>query len=338
MAYRDYIQPKIPSEWRGAERTYALMVQNVFDDLHMPIQESWLSDSLVKKIDGSSGSGSSASADYSETEREVGKWLDGAQIYCQTVIVENMTANLTAGVGISPVGNLLDVKGFVKASNGACYPVNGGSDSVSVLAWKPADGNNQLYVRSSVAGTGYFTFYYTYGEPAPITENSIFFNDGYVEDGGVQIPWGANQLTRPNDSTHGYTSNGYATLDQVSTNGRMVLYNGTGGTVYYYNSHVCTANLIHIPANATKLIVKASRGPQSCQINLALLPNDAPNSMDVSNGGVISTFYTLTTTPTDYSLYLDELMPNSDDYRIVINFRGKSDVYRAAYITKVFFE
>ena len=87
MAYRDYIQPKIPSEWRGAERTYALMVQNVFDDLHMPIQESWLSDSLVKKIDGSSGSGSSASADYSETEREVGKWLDGAQIYCQTVIV-----------------------------------------------------------------------------------------------------------------------------------------------------------------------------------------------------------------------------------------------------------
>lgn len=331
MAYRDYIQPKIPSDWRGAERTYAIMLQNVLDDLHMPVQESWLSTSLLKKLEG--GAGSSSGSSYSEEIAETGLvWIDGSPIKRVTQEIEVEADVAADSEAIDGLVSIIRAEGFVQTSAGACYPV--GAD---VTVWKPSN-SNKFKVLSTVNGTAYITIWFIEGEAPVVTDTFIFFNDGYTEyEGGGQIEWGANQLTRPNDGIHGYTVYGLATLNEVETNGRMLLYNATGSDVYY-NSHVCTANLIHIPASASKLVVKIARGPNSAQANIALLPNDAPNSMDTSEGGKISTFYTLTTTPTDYTLDLDSSMLGSDDYRIVINFRGKSDVYRAVFITKVSFE
>lgn len=338
MAFRDYIQPRIPSDWKGAERTYAIMLQNVLDDLHLLIREDWLTKELRQKINNGGSSDQSVKQDYSEDVQDTGiKWLDGAAIKRVTQEIEVTSGTAADSQSIENLGALIRVEGYVLTGAGACYPVGMDSGSVAVNVWKPAN-SDKFKVLSDISGTAYITVYYVEGE-APVTQDTlIFFNDGYTEyEGGGVIAWGANQLTRPNNSSQGYTTNGMATLDGVTTDGRMALYTATGAN-YYYNSHVCTAQLIHVPASASRLIVKAARNVNACQINIALLPNDAPNSMDVSEGGKITTFFTLTTVPTDYALDLDAEMLGSDDYRIVINLRAKGDLYRAAWITKVMFE
>lgn len=340
MANRDYIQPKIPGDWKGAERTYAIMLQNVLDDLHLPIKEEWLAASILQKLNNiTSIDDYNASQSYTTDIADTGlTWIDGSAIKRVTQEIE-VTANTAAdSETIDNLGTIIRIDGSVVTAAGACFPIGHASSGGEVNVWKPA-GSTVFKVLSTVSGTAYITVWYVEGEVQPSTDTFVFFNDGYTdyEDGGGQIAWGANQLTRPNNPTQGYTAYGAATLEYVSTNGYMLLYNNTGAN-YYYNSHVCTANIIHIPSTATALKVIAARGANTCQMNIALLPNDAPDSMDISNGGAISTFFTLSTTKTEYSLAVDSSMQGTDLYRIVVNFRGKGDVYRQAQITKVYFE
>lgn len=335
---RDYVQPKIPGNWQGGERTYANMLQDVLDDLHMPIREDWLSKELQGKLKEIDTIPKQNTQDYSEEAKDTGLlWTDGSKIYRVTQEV-SIAANVeTDGDSIENFGVLIKAEGYVITSAGACYPVGCNNGTVSVNVWKNANADTYR-ILSSVSGTAHITVYYVEGEVTPTTDTYIFFDNGYTRDGNDQaIAWGANQLTRPSDSTHGYTTLGAASLERAESQGYLWLYTNTVSS-YYYNSHVCTANLIHIPSDATKLKVTAARGPNPIQIALGLLPNDAPNSMDVSEGGKISTYFTLTTTQTEYILALDNSMQGSDSYRIVVNMRGKGDVYRSAQIYKVEFE
>ena len=337
---RDYIQPKIPSAWTGQERTFANMLISVLDDLHMPITEEWLSTRLRDALT----SAGKSSKDYDEESDDTGiSWIDGSPILRTTLEIE-VTANTAAeSESIKNLNALIRVEGFVMTSAGACYPVGSGNGSIEVNVWKNA-GSDKIKVLSGASGTAYITAYYTQGE-APVTQDTfVFFNDGYVkpEGGSENIAWATSDdatpiFARPSDSSHGYTTDGHATLDSVETNGYLLLYCSSGSN-YFYNSYVCTEQPVHIPASAEKLNVKGAKGPNGCQISIALLPGNAPNSMDASNGGKVSTFYTLTSVPTDYSLPLEEAMKGSDDYRILINFRGKGDLYRKAQITRVYFE
>lgn len=340
MAYRDYIVPKIPSEWRGSERTYANMLQNVLDDLHMPVKEEWLSDALRDKLQAIADEGGSAKQSYSEETQDTGLyWIDGSPIKRVTQVF-NVPANVvTDSNTIENLLALIRVEGYVLTGAGACYPVGHAASSGEVNVWKTAN-SNVFKVLSTVGGTAYITVWYIEGE-APVTEDTfIFFNDGYTEyAGGGQIAWGANQLPRPGNMTQGFPANGKATLDRVATHGVLQMWSDIGtGTHFNCNSHVCTAQLVHIPASASKLTVSAQRGPNGAYMSIALLPENAVNSMSTDNGGKISTFFSVLTTPKDFSLDLDSSMLGSDDYRIVINFRGNDDAYRWLQVRKVLFE
>lgn len=329
---RDYIVPKIPAEWTGNRRTYAVMLQEVLDELHQYVKEDWLSEALRQKING--GNGIKSLVDYSEEVQDTGVlWVDGNSIKQVTQSFTVAADNAMDSNPIDHFGTLIDAKGYVITSSGACYPV--GHENLQV--WKSGTGDT-FKVQSGVGGTAYITVYYTEAEDTPTSDTWEYFRNGYVNDaGGVQIGWSANLLTRPNDMTHGYTVYGLASLANVETDGYMLLYDATGAN-NYYNSHVCTTNTVSIPADATKLVVEASRSALQSNILLALLPDNAPNTMDASNGGQVSGWISPTTSAALYSMTLEEGIAGSSTNRIIVNYRGKGDQYRAEYITKVYFE
>ena len=330
---RDYIQPKIPSEWTGSRRTYAVMMQEVLDELHQYVKLDWLSEDLRTLIVNTAGKVKGV-LNYSEEVQDTGiLWIDGSAIK-QVTQTFTVSANTPMDSNaIDHFGTLIDAKGYVVTSGGACYPV--GHENLAV--WKSATGD-KFKVQSAVAGTANITVFFTESSDEPSEDTWEYFRNGYVNDaGGNAIGWSANLLTRPNDMTHGYTTYGLASLSNVETDGYMLLYNATGAN-YYYNSHVCTTNTVTIPSTATKLTVEASRGPKTSNILLALLPDNAPNTMDDTNGGQVSGWISPTTSAALYSMNLAEGIAGSSTNRIIVNFRGKADEYRAEYITKVYFE
>ena len=277
---------------------------------------------------------------FSEEAQYTGlNWIDGSKIYRITQAINAAAGTVTNGEAVANLNTLISVVGFEVLSSGAIYPLGFQGSNGDIKIWKDANAN-YISVLTQETATIYATLYYSASATATpeVPEVFDFFDNGYTNDAdSQQIGWSANLLTRPSGGVDGYTVNGIARLDRVETDGYMYCYISTGSN-FYYNAHVCTTNLIHIPTNALKLTVRAARTVNSCQMKIALLPADAPNSMDTSNGGVISTYFTLTNAQADYSIDVPANMRNTDLYRIVVNIRGYGDAYRQANFYKVKFE
>jgi len=176
---------------------------------------------------------------------------------------------------------------------------------------------------------------YQRGTPGP-AEN-VLFDHGWVTD----IPWSGNLLTRPP-----YTTLVTYTFSNVEAYGFMRLMQETGPSysAVSHNGHVCTTNLITVPANATKLRITCKRAAESpLSFNWGLLSANAANSMD-STGGQLSS--TTTWLATDQVTTLD-LTLNSGiaggQYRVIVNsVNSNANSYYTHYypldIYKVWFE
>lgn len=162
------------------------------------------------------------------------------------------------------------------------------------------------------------------------TGDSVLFDSGYVDG----IGWSANLLTRPNYTT--YTT---ASLSAVETDGIMKLSINSGSNQNLsYNCHVATTDKITIPANATKMIVRAKRaaGTQAI-LKFGLLGDDYVNSCTGTGGVMTGVIYTLAA-DTDHELTLPAGFAGSSAYRAVINIQDAGGTTRGINISKVWFD
>ena len=176
---------------------------------------------------------------------------------------------------------------------------------------------------------------YQKGSPPGPAEYTLFDND-WVSG----VPWSGNLLPRPP-----YTTQGTYNFSYVDTLGYMQLTVNCSSSYspVNHNCHVCTSQLITVPANATKLCFQLRNMPYSGSVygNWGLLPADAPNSMDTSAGGQLSGITLLTTSD---ELQTQILTLNSDvkgaQMRAIFNVRRnvKSDYTINVDIYKVWFE
>lgn len=161
------------------------------------------------------------------------------------------------------------------------------------------------------------------------------FDSGWVDG----INWGGNLLPRPQ-----YKTLGRYDFSHVDGGGYMDIYIEQYESNVTYYTHVCTADLISIPADATKLKVSmmtVAPGVAPPPAKFGLLTDDCINSMDATNGGVLSgTIYPSYSTYSEYELNLLDGMAGTSDYRVVINNWGSAYVDRERHvrINKVWFE
>lgn len=168
-----------------------------------------------------------------------------------------------------------------------------------------------------------------YPSKLSVSDGKAFYND---------ISWSGNLLTRPsyaNDSISIYS------FEKVTSNGYMLLKCGDGessGGTLWYNSHVCTTKKITIPYGVTQLNVLASRNNATgVYLRIGLLPDEAANSMDTANGGVMQQFSPAVDGAV-HSVSLASGMNGSSDYRVVINIRGQRQTqYSRVMIHRVYF-
>jgi len=169
---------------------------------------------------------------------------------------------------------------------------------------------------------------YTEMQKISISGDNAFYKD---------ISWSGNLLPRPNYTSDTVTNYSFEDVESLGSMNLTVGDNGSGSLSY--NSHICTTNLITIPRTATKMKVLMERNnPTGTYLKLALLPANASNSMDISNGGVLETF-----TPSKgvgtYQMNLASGMAGTKLYRAVINIQGPRDTEYALYrIYRVWFE
>lgn len=119
---------------------------------------------------------------------------------------------------------------------------------------------------------------------------------------------------------------------------RLHIYIENASSSYAHNAHVRTEEPIIVPSTAAKMCVSANRGTNSGgTLCYGLLPANAANSYSVANGGVLSDETALETTEKTYSIELPDSVKGAS-LHAVINFKGKANSRKDAYIYKVWFE
>lgn len=154
------------------------------------------------------------------------------------------------------------------------------------------------------------------------------FDNGYVDD----IAWGANIIPNYGDATYGEASLGYVAADGYM---RLRIRNGNTANTHYAN--LATTNLIYIPSGATALHINGSAYSNSPTIRFGLLVANAANSIDVTNGGIVSPLITPSGTYVTQTLALPVDLPRDAQYRIAITARGQANMDRYYRIKKVWF-
>lgn len=153
---RDYIPPVIPSEWTGSRKRFALMLKETLDELHEPIREEWLSNSLRDMV---SYGGKSSVRDYSTTPQSTGaKWIDGRNIFKVTVVgyVQNDSPHV---IDIDNIDSVIAQEGFIVGTSGSQKPIG-----EFIYVSKQSENSRFRIVANNVSGTAYVTIYYVLSE------------------------------------------------------------------------------------------------------------------------------------------------------------------------------
>ena len=165
--------------------------------------------------------------------------------------------------------------------------------------------------------------------------DDVLFDNGWV--GGIS--WAGNFLPRPQ-----YTSIATYSFGNVEDYGfmRLTVNSESGYSDVPYNSHVCNAEPITVPAGAAKMCVwvkSTSMVTPQIYMSFGLLTADCVNSMDASAGGQLSAITAPASTITKYELDLASGIAGGQYYAIVNARRtGKAAAAYNLDIYKVTFE
>lgn len=322
---RDYEQPKMPGNWSGEAKNFYIGLVEVLDQLHEPVQESWLSSALrerIKQVEREDKAG-----DYSYGEQATGyKFVTDKPIYSITQQITLVGGLETASDPIDELGYILRFEGFLVASNGSQIPVNTDCDTGSFKAYKATVGN-AFKLKSSVSGTAFVTVYYTKGDDTPHEDPMIIFDNGFVDG----FTWLRSDVEAPfaiqGESTYTGTN-----FDHVSDEGYMLVYNSQRS--YLVSRYAYLACKVSIPTGATKLHVEAAGANKAPRISIGLVSEGAANSMSYTGNNLPFTPTTLS--KEDYSVAISDVA-GTEQY-IVINFSGYCDYRRDLRIFKVYFD
>lgn len=324
---RDYEQPKMPANWSGEAKNFYIGLVDVLDQLHEPVQESWLSSSLKQRLKAAEKE--SKAGDYSYGEQETGfKFVTDKPIYYITQQISLASGVLSDSDPIEGLGYILRYEGFVVASNGSQIPVNTDCATGEFVAYKAAPGN-VFKLKSSVSGTAFITVYYTKGDDIPpIEDPMIFFDNGFVDG----FTWLRSDTTGRPFAVQGESTYVETNFSHVEDEGYMMIYNSQRS--YLVNRYAYVACKVQVPVGASKLHVVAAGANKAPRISIGLVSEGAVNS--VAYTGSSLPFTPMTLSQSDYSVGISE-SAGTEQY-IVINFSGYCDYRRDMRIYKVYFD
>lgn len=196
----------------------------------------------------------------------------------------------------------------------------GGTDSLYVCVQK---GDEYAWKRVTLTDVS----------PDTPTGDTVFFDGGFVDG----IVWVGNIYPRVNYYSIARYNMSYATSD-----GYMLLYvESSTGNVVSYNCHFATQGMVTVPSGAASIKVDANWKTNAMQMAVGLLPENAPDSVSVVNGGFMSGYFETTGNRQTYTIPIPEALRGRTDLRLVINGRGnsgKNSERRNLQIHKVWFE
>lgn len=147
--------------------------------------------------------------------------------------------------------------------------------------------------------------------------------------------WASNQFSRP---LYTGTAGGAVHEDSMT----ITMPRLTGSNLLSYNAHVCTADVVSVPAGASIMHVSAYKTTETVTyLRFGMLPTNASNSYSTAKGGQLSTESALTTTETDYTMALSDAVKVATNMKCIVNARAnmRAGVAKAnAVITRVWFE
>lgn len=147
--------------------------------------------------------------------------------------------------------------------------------------------------------------------------------------------WASNQFSRP---LYTGTAGGAVHEDSMT----ITMPGITGSNLLSFNAHVCTTDVVSVPAGASIMHVSAYKTTETVTyLRFGMLPTNASNSYSTANGGQLSTESALTTTETDYTMALSDAVKVATNMKCIVNARAnmRAGVTKAnAVITRVWFE
>lgn len=171
------------------------------------------------------------------------------------------------------------------------------------------------------------------GAPAPSQGDYILYNAGFVDG----ISWRGNYLPRQQ-----YTS--IAKYNFENSRMALIVESEPNYSSVNHNCHVCTANLITVPTDVTRMCVQAYatdlQGTATPFLNFGLLPTNCPNSMSTANGGQLTGAVDASAqVSTKYTMTLNAAMKGAQ-YLAVVNMRRNAQANNPCTIriAKVWFE
>lgn len=78
---------------------------------------------IFGKLENATGGGGGSSQDYSTTEREIGKWIDGSTVYQKTINFGSIPSSTTKEVAhnISNLGAVIEIEGVMNNLDGVTF-------------------------------------------------------------------------------------------------------------------------------------------------------------------------------------------------------------------------
>lgn len=133
----------------------------------------------------------------------------------------------------------------------------------------------------------------------PPSGQYVLYDNGYVD--GVE--WVGNRL--PHKSYYNASVCGADFSHAEAEDGGYIRLYLNGSYQLQYNTHVCTSAAVRVPDDATAMKVEVSKGVNQIDMRFGLMPEDCTNSLDTTNGGVLtSTEYISTSGKHTYTLNL----------------------------------
>lgn len=222
-----------------------------------------------------------------------------------------------------------------------------GSDKIGSI-YVDTDKIGKIYVDTDLV--------YTSAQPAPVPSDWIIYNADpnyltyyddpdyptltYCELGHSWSPSDPRCVWHPNDFNRPvYTACGKYDFSTYSTTGKIRLFID-GNSSYQdlqHNAHFVGSLTPRLTEDYDQMHVTIERGANSCYLKFGVLPFSAPDSMDASNGGYLSSLLSPTYGEGTYSITIPSGIISANRMYPIINIRGSAKLYSYIDIKKIWF-
>lgn len=159
------------------------------------------------------------------------------------------------------------------------------------------------------------------------------YDRGYVEG----VNWSGNRLPHQNYYNASVCGADFSHAEESAGGYMRLTIDGTYSL--QYNTHVCGSAAVTVPSTATKMKVVVEKGVYKVLMRFGLLTEDCVNSMNATNGGVLtSTTYVDTSGEQTFELTLPQGIAGGSWVPVINMFQTPTNSLYELKIHKVWFE